>query len=189
MTPEQAKLVADSFAQLESRLPELGAAVYGRLFQIAPETRAMFKGDIQAQHRKLINILIEFAKLRKRSQHFLPATGTGGEAVVPGIDRLRSGHMAAGVQAGHYAFMRKAILDSLAAMLGEKFDAKTAEAWGAAFETLAETMQKPENATPEEVKLLSSMFGRKFESTKAKAPAAGNSPPSLDDFFERKPGV
>jgi nitric oxide dioxygenase len=188
MTPEQAKLVADSFAQLESRLPELGAAVYDRLFDLAPETRAMFSGDIQAQQRKLVNILMEFAKLRKRSQHFLPAAGTGGGAVVPGADRLRSGHMAAGVKAGHYAFMRKAIMNSLAAMLGERFDAKTAEAWGAAFETLAETMQKPESTAHEEVKLLSSMFGRKFESTKANAAAPGNGPPSLDDFFEPKQG-
>ena len=47
MTPDQAKIVADSFSKLESRLPELGAAVYDRLFDVAPETRAMFKGDIQ----------------------------------------------------------------------------------------------------------------------------------------------
>ena len=187
MTPEQAKLVADSFSQLENRLPELGAAVYERLFDIAPETRAMFRGDIQAQHRKLVAILIEFVQLRRRSQHFLPATGTGGGAVVPGINRLRTGHMSAGVKIEHYAFMRKAILDSLAAILGEKFDDRTAEAWGAAFDTLAETMQKPESATPEEVKLLSSMFGRKFESAKA-SEAAGNSTPSLDDFFEPKQG-
>ena len=44
MTPEQAKLVADSFSELEDRLPELGAAVYDRLFYVAPETRSMFKG-------------------------------------------------------------------------------------------------------------------------------------------------
>ena len=187
MTPEQAKLVADSFSQLESRLPELGAAVYERLFHIAPETRAMFRGDIQAQHRKLVAVLVEFVKLRRRSQHFLPATGTGGGAVVPGINRLRSGHMSAGVKVEHYAFMRKAILNSLEAILGEKFDDRAAEAWGAAFDTLAETMQKPESATPEELGLLSSMFGRKFESAKADE-AAGNAAPSLDDFFEPKQG-
>ena len=46
MTPEQAKLVADSFSQLERRLPELGAAVYERLFYIAPETQR----DVQRRH-------------------------------------------------------------------------------------------------------------------------------------------
>jgi hemoglobin-like flavoprotein len=183
MTPEQAKLVADSFSKLESRLPELGAAVYDTLFYIAPDTRAMFKGDMASQHRKLVNVLVEFVKLRRRSQHFLPATAHGGEAVVPGIDRLRSGHKAAGVQREHYAFMRKAILDSLAAMLGDQFEERTAEAWGAAFDTLAETMQGPNSVTPEEVQLLSSMFGRRFQDTNA---AGSGGEPSLDDFFKKE---
>ena len=82
--------------------------------------------------------------------------------------------------------MRKAILNSLAAMLGEKFDNKAAEAWGAAFDMLAETMQKPESATPEEAKLLSSMFGRKYESAKADEAAWQGEAVSLDAFFERK---
>jgi nitric oxide dioxygenase len=185
MTPEQAKLVADSFAELESRLPQLGAEVYDRLFYVAPDTRSMFKGDMHDQHRKLVNVIVEFVKLRRRSQHFLPVTGSSGSAVVPGLNRLRSGHTAAGVKMEHYALMRKAILNSLGAMLGDKFDAKAADAWGAAFDMLAQTMQKPESATPEEAKLLSSMFGRKFESAKADD-AAGKGTPSLDAFFDRK---
>ena len=66
-------------------------------------------------------------------------------------------------------------------MLGERFDPRTADAWGAAFDMLAEALQKPETATPEELKLISSMFGRKFEAAKA----AGGTP-SADSFFERK---
>ncbi len=185
MTPEQAKLVANSFAQLEARLPELGAAVYDTLFYIAPDTRAMFKGDMASQHRKLVNVLIEFVKLKRRSQHFLPATAHGGQAVVPGIEQLRSGHRAAGVQPEHYGLMRRAILNSVAAMLGDAFSEEAAEAWGAAFDTLAETMQRPESATPEEVKLLSSMFGRRFENPGSNA-AHGDGPPSIDDFFDKK---
>jgi hemoglobin-like flavoprotein len=185
MTPEQARIVADSFSQLESRLPELGAAVYDRIFSAAPETRAMFKGDMTEQHKKLVNVIVEFVKLRRRSQHFLPVTGTAGSAVVPGLNRLRSGHTAAGVRNEHYALMRRAILNSLGAMLGDRFDNKVADAWGAAFDMLAETMQKPESATPEEAKLLSSMFGRKFESTKT-VETGGKGNASAEDFFERK---
>ncbi len=185
MTPEQAKLVADSFTQLESRLPELGAAVYDRFFDIAPDTRAMFKGDMAAQHRKLVNVLVEFVKLRRRSKHFLPATAHGGVAVVPGINHMRSSHAAAGVNTEHYDLMKRAILNSVAAMLGGEFDERTAEAWGAAFDTLAETMQKPESATPEEVKLLSGMFERRLENTRSNA-ANSDGHPSIDHFFDKK---
>ena len=188
MTPEQAKLVADSFSKLETRLPELGAAVYEKLFDTAPETRAMFKGDMHLQHRKLVSVIVEFVQLKRRSQHFLPATGSGGVAVVPGINRLRSGHDSAGVKAEHYAFMRNAILNALKLVLGEEFDGRAADAWGAAFDTLAETLQKPESATPDERKLLSSMFGRKFESPGIRE-AGGHGGVSADDFFDRKPGL
>ncbi|MGO8953339.1 MAG: globin domain-containing protein [Rhodomicrobium sp.] len=183
MTPEQAKLVAESFTQLESRLPELGAAVYETLFYIAPETRAMFRGSLASQHMKLVDVLVEFVKLRRRSQHFLPVTSHGGHAVVPGIDRLRSGHKAAGVQSEHYGLMRRAILNSLAAMLGDQLDERTAEAWGAAFDTLAETMQEPESATPAEVQLLSSIFGPRFQATDA---GGCGGEPSLDNFFKKE---
>ena len=37
---------------------------------------------------------------------------------------------------------------------------------------LAETLRKPESATPQELKLLSSMFGRKMEAAKAEEAAA-----------------
>lgn len=183
MTPHQARLVADSFARLESRLPELGAAVYDRLFHMAPETRAMFKGDMARQHQKLVAVLVEFVKLRRRSQHFLPVTDHGSEAVVPGVRHLRSCHVANGVKGEHYALMRRAILNSVAAMLGGEFDETAAEAWAAAFDMLAETIQKPDSATAEEVKLLSSMFARRFPDENA---AGGNGAPSIDDFFESK---
>jgi hemoglobin-like flavoprotein len=186
MTPEQARIVADSFSHLEGRLPELGAAVYDRIFAAAPELRAMFKGDMRDQHKKLVNVIVEFVKLKRRSQHFLPVTGTAGSAVVPGINRLRTGHVSAGVKSEHYALMRRAILNSLAAILGERFNNRVADAWGAAFDMLAETLQKPESATPEEAKLLSSMFGRKFESAR-KGEIGGKGNVSPEDFFNRKP--
>ena len=181
MTPEQAKLVAESFATLETRLPQLGSAVYERLFFMAPDTRTMFKGDMVKQHEKLVSVLVEFVKLRRRSQHFLPVTDRGGEAVVPGIGRLRNCHTAIGVKGEHYATMRAAILHAVAAIMGDAFDKQTEEAWGAAFDTLADAIQRPETASAEEAKLLSTVFARRFSGDSA---AGGSSAPTLDDFFK-----
>lgn len=183
MTPEQAKLVANSFARLEPRLDEFGTEVFDTLFAIAPETRALFKGDMAAQQKKLVTILMEFVKLRQRSQHFLPVTGHGGEAVVPGIDRVRARHEEVGVKDEYFGFMRRAVLHSLAAMLGRDFDERAAEAWGAAFDMLAETIQRPRSTAAQEGKLLSSISGRRFEENSS-APAGGGSAP--DDFFDKK---
>lgn len=182
MTPEQAKLVADGCAQLEPRLDEFGAAVFDRLFTIAPETRALFTGDMAAQHKKLITTLMEFVQLRRRSQHFLPVTGQGGEAVVPGIERLRARHEQVGVKGEHFPLLRTAILHSLATMLGRDFDERAAEAWSAAFDILAEAIERPRSAAPQEVKF-SNMLGRRFEDMNANADARSVTP---DEFFDEK---
>ena len=39
MTPKQTRVLAESFKKLENRLPELGAAVYAKLFELSPESR------------------------------------------------------------------------------------------------------------------------------------------------------
>ena len=54
MTPEQVKLVQDSFGKV---VPIAGTAAdlfYNRLFEIAPEVKPLFKGDLTEQKKKLI---------------------------------------------------------------------------------------------------------------------------------------
>ena len=162
---------------------ELGSAVYKRLFETDPEARALFKGDMSAQHRKLVAVFDELAKLQRRSQHFLPATRAGGHAVVPGASRLRSCHNAAGVGGKHYAHMRAAIISSLASMLGEKFDRTAAEAWGAAFDVLAEAIQRNGQAAPAELTLLPGLLDRKFQENGEDGGGGPGLRTDLDDFF------
>ncbi len=47
MTPEQARLLAESFSKLESRLYDLGSLVHQKLFEISPQLRHLFKGDME----------------------------------------------------------------------------------------------------------------------------------------------
>jgi hemoglobin-like flavoprotein len=44
------------------------------------------------------------------------------------------------VRAAHYRTVEVALLDALAVVLGEKFDAPTREAWADAYNLVAETM-------------------------------------------------
>lgn len=57
MTPEQVKLVADSFRKV---LPVAGVTAdlfYDYLFEIAPEVRPLFPDDLAAQKKKFITML------------------------------------------------------------------------------------------------------------------------------------
>jgi nitric oxide dioxygenase len=57
MTPQQVKLIQESFAKVAPIADTAAGLFYGRLFEIAPEVRPMFKGDIGEQGRKLMATL------------------------------------------------------------------------------------------------------------------------------------
>ena len=56
MTPDQIKLVQQSFAKVAPISEQAAVLFYDRLFEIAPSVRAMFPNDMTEQRRKLFPI-------------------------------------------------------------------------------------------------------------------------------------
>ena len=50
MTPEQAELIRKSFDAMWPMRLNFADSCYSRLFELAPEARAMFSGDMERQH-------------------------------------------------------------------------------------------------------------------------------------------
>src|SRR6185312_13847307 len=110
MTPEQIALVRLTFAQVTADEAEAGRLFYDRFFTIAPDTRAMFKQDIQAQTRKLMHSLaIAISSLRNPG---------GLEFFVEGLGRR---HVKYGVKDRHYDKMGEALLWMFEKRLGDAF--------------------------------------------------------------------
>ncbi len=142
MTPEQARLLAQSFLKLENRLYDLGSLVHQRLFELSPESRHLFKGDMDEQKLKMARVFAEFIRLQTRSHHFLPVTGKGGEAVIPGIGSLGARHeLNYGVRSKHFGYMREALLYAIRSLLGRDYNDEIGQAWAEAFDMLAGAMQ------------------------------------------------
>jgi len=57
MTPEQAQIIKLTFAQVMRDKGTVRLMFYDRLFTIAPEVKPLFRGDIAAQSRKLMDTL------------------------------------------------------------------------------------------------------------------------------------
>ena len=57
MTPTQVKLIQESFAKVAPIAPQAAAMFYGRLFEIVPEVKPLFRGDMTEQGRKLMATL------------------------------------------------------------------------------------------------------------------------------------
>ncbi|HMS08654.1 MAG TPA: globin domain-containing protein, partial [Pyrinomonadaceae bacterium] len=57
MTNEQILLVTESFDKIAPRADEAAALFYGRLFEIDPALRSLFKGDLSVQGAKLMQMI------------------------------------------------------------------------------------------------------------------------------------
>lgn len=129
MTPAQIASVRDSFGKVAPIADQAAALFYGRLFEIAPETRALFRSDIGEQGRKLMATLAVVV----RGLDDLPA-------LMPAVTRLAERHAGYGVGAAHYAPVGAALLWTLEQGLGEAFTPEVKEAWSAAYGTLSGAM-------------------------------------------------
>jgi nitric oxide dioxygenase len=130
MTPQQVKLIQDSFAKVAPIADAAASLFYGRLFEIAPEVRPMFKGDIAEQGRKLMATLaLAVNSLEKFDQ------------LKPALTGLAQRHVSYGVRDEHYAPVGAALIWTLQQGLGESFTDETREAWLRAYTAIAETMK------------------------------------------------
>ena len=54
MTSEQVKAIQDSFAKVAPISEQAAEIFYGRLFEIAPAVKPLFRGDMKEQGKKLM---------------------------------------------------------------------------------------------------------------------------------------
>lgn len=129
MTPDQISLVQDSFKKVVPIADVAADLFYGRLFEIAPEVKPMFRGDIKEQGRKLMATLGVVVTGLTRLETVLPAAST-----------LARKHVDYGVKAEHYTPVGAALLWTLEKGLGDAWTPELADAWGTAYGTLSNFM-------------------------------------------------
>jgi hemoglobin-like flavoprotein len=129
MTPEQVRLVQHSFAQVAPISEQAAALFYGRLFEIAPEVKPLFRGDMKEQGRKLMATLAVVVNAL-----------TNLEVILPAASALAQRHVTYGVKAGHYTPVGAALLWTLERGLGAQWTPELAAAWLAAYTTLSQYM-------------------------------------------------
>ncbi len=131
MTPEDKNLVRETFALVVPIANQAAAIFYGRLFEIAPQFRPLFKGDMQEQGKKLMQMIgIAVANLDNL------------ETVVPAVQKLGQRHVGYGVQAADYDIVGGALLWTLEQGLGDAFTPEVKQAWTNVYTVLADTMKQ-----------------------------------------------
>ena len=130
MTPEQIRLVRDTFPTLQSMGTAMPQLFYGRLFQLDPATRALFRSDIRVQSAKFSQML---------------------STLVVGLDELGSfdtvlrqmgqRHAGYNVKLAHYDLVRDALLWAIGQTLGTEWNRDVKAAWSALLEHVNAVMQ------------------------------------------------
>jgi hemoglobin-like flavoprotein len=129
MTPDQIKLVQDSFAKVAPISGSAAELFYGRLFKIAPQVRSLFPDDMTEQRKKLMATLAVVVK------------GLGDlDTILPAASALAKRHVDYGAEPAHYPVVGEALLWTLEQGLGSSWTPDVAAAWTAAYAMLSESM-------------------------------------------------
>jgi nitric oxide dioxygenase len=126
MTPEQIRLVQQSFGQVVPIADKAAALFYDRLFEIAPAVKPLFHGDMADQRRKLVAALAAVVSGLSNLPSILPVASA-----------LAKRHVGYGARPEHYTAVGEALLWTLARGLGTQWNHQVADAWTAAYATLS----------------------------------------------------
>jgi len=130
MTPEQKELVQNSFAKVAPIAEQAAEMFYGRLFELDPALKPLFKGDMSEQGRKLMSTLgIAVGSLDNL------------DGLIPVLQNLGRGHVAYGVKDEHYDTVGAALLWTLEQGLGDGFTPDVKDAWAEVY-TIVSTVMK-----------------------------------------------
>ena len=131
MTPAQVKLIQDSWAKVLPISETAADLFYGKLFELDPEVRSMFKGDMKEQGRKLMAILNTAVNSLNNVA-----------AIVPTLQDMGKRHVDYGVKDKDYDTVGEALIWTLGAGLEDAFTDDTKAAWLAVYTLVADTMKE-----------------------------------------------
>lgn len=130
MQKDTIALVQDSWKQVLPIAPQAAELFYQNLFAADPSLRILFKGDMQAQGEKLMQMIT--AAVNKLNEL---------DKLVPVLQGLGRRHGDYGVRDEHYGTVGAALLKTLGQGLGPAFTPTTQAAWTEVYGVMADVMQ------------------------------------------------
>jgi len=131
MTPEQITLVQSSWQKVVPIKDKAAELFYGKLFELDPALKPLFKGNMEEQGRKLMAMINTVVNK-------LDDLGD----IVPAVQDLGKRHVTYGVKDAHYDTVGASLLWTLGAGLGDAFTNEVEAAWTEAYTILANAMKE-----------------------------------------------
>ena len=157
VTQEDIKLVQESWEKVKPISATAAELFYARLFELDPEARALFGGNMEAQGEKLMNMITVAVDSLNDLGSIVDALKASGRR-----------HVDYGVKDSQYDTVGAAFLDTLEKGLGDDFTPEVKQAWTNVYGVLASTMIEAaeeyrkwlaKDKEPEKKGLLGKLFG------------------------------
>ncbi|WP_372667370.1 globin domain-containing protein [Amycolatopsis kentuckyensis] len=132
---ELARLIRESFAEIEPKADELAQYFYGALFVIAPDCRDMFPVTMASQRSRLLRALVYVVQMVDRP-----------DELVTFLAQLGRDHRKFAVVTRHYDAVGIALLAALKRFLKQKWTHEVECAWTTAYGLIAKTMREAAQA-------------------------------------------
>ncbi|MFT4562562.1 MAG: hemoglobin-like flavoprotein [Gammaproteobacteria bacterium] len=130
MEAKEIELVQSSWKNVKEISEQAAELFYGRIFELDPELKPLFKGDMAEQGRNLMTMIGTVVNSLSRL-----------DAVVPAVQALGRRHVGYGVKDAHYHTVGAALLWALEQGLGEAYTSEVAAAWTETYSILASVMK------------------------------------------------
>ena len=130
MNDTSIQLVRETFDLVDPIAPQVAAAFYARVFAADPSMQALFKGDMAAQGRRLMQMIaLAVARLDEP------------ELLLPALQELGQRHIGYDVRDAHYDTVGAALLGTLRHGVGVAYTPEVEEAWTEVYGVIASTMK------------------------------------------------
>jgi len=142
MTPEREQLVRDTWKRFEPKAADHARYFYDKLFELDPETTAMFsRANMDLQRHRLMESL-----------GMLIAELDDPEQLVTDLVVMGKRHVAYGVRDSDYDAAGVALLWTLEKALGPDFTPEARAAWTEAYQWIASVMRRVSTVTTAEMR-------------------------------------
>lgn len=131
MTNDDKLLVQRSWEQVLALKDAAPRLFYQKLFEMDPSLRGLFKGDMEEQGAKLVQMIT--AAVRGLDKL---------DALLPVVRNLGARHGVYGVRDEHYATVAAALIATLEQGLGSAFTPEVKSAWIKTYGVLSQTMRE-----------------------------------------------
>ena len=130
MTPEQKVMVQRSFQKVLPIADTAAELFYNRLFELGPDLKQLFHGDMKEQGRKLMKMIGMVVDVLDNFDQIMPMAVELGKQ-----------HIDYGVKDEDYNTVGEALLWALEQGLGPDFTPEVKQAWIAVYTVLARVMK------------------------------------------------